>query len=158
MFLQFAWLVCSWLWHSAFIQLFNRVFLSQYLHVYAQTFLVFIHVIPVHHQGVCTLGGICWSSVCHLYNSWRKTFGCHMRYIIKTSNNDILVMLKYDIFLFSGAGISVTAGIPDFRSRQPVPGLPHMPHRKLKEMFDSTHLSVRVIPACFSTANYISWA
>ncbi|KAF8134213.1 DHS-like NAD/FAD-binding domain-containing protein [Boletus edulis] len=40
-----------------------------------------------------------------------------------------------DAVAYVGAGISVAAGIPDFRSKQVIPGIPELAQRKLKDMF-----------------------
>lgn len=48
-----------------------------------------------------------------------------------------------NIDLYVGAGISVEAGIPDFRSKQKIPGVPELGHRKLKEMFQLSMITVR---------------
>lgn len=48
-------------------------------------------------------------------------------------------MLIYKVI---GAGISVAAGIPDFRSKGKLPTLPEMQKKKLRDMFDVSVLSV----------------
>ncbi|KAH7902953.1 DHS-like NAD/FAD-binding domain-containing protein, partial [Hygrophoropsis aurantiaca] len=40
-----------------------------------------------------------------------------------------------------GAGISVAAGIPDFRSKQKIPGIPQLGKKKLKDMFQLSMLT-----------------
>ncbi|KAN0101317.1 DHS-like NAD/FAD-binding domain containing protein, partial [Tylopilus felleus] len=42
-----------------------------------------------------------------------------------------------------GAGISVAAGIPDFRSKQKIPGIPELSQRKLKDMFQLSMITAR---------------
>lgn len=43
-----------------------------------------------------------------------------------------------------GAGISVAAGIPDFRSKQKIPGVPELAQRHLKDMFSLSMITVSV--------------
>ena len=43
-----------------------------------------------------------------------------------------------------GAGISVAAGIPDFRSKQEIPGVPELARRKLKDMFRLSMITASV--------------
>jgi len=50
----------------------------------------------------------------------------------------------HSIDCFPGAGISVAAGIPDFRSNKSIPGFPDM-KKKLTEIFQTYMLSVGVI-------------
>lgn len=48
-----------------------------------------------------------------------------------------------DFFCFCiGAGISVAAGIPDFRSKQNIFGVPELGQRKLKDMFQLSMIMV----------------
>jgi hypothetical protein len=51
-------------------------------------------------------------------------------------------LTQCDVLYYIGAGISVAAGIPDFRSSCSAPGLPEMQKKKLKDMFHASVLSV----------------
>jgi NAD-dependent SIR2 family protein deacetylase len=46
------------------------------------------------------------------------------------------------VYFHVGAGISVDAGIPDFRSKKKIPGVPELGQRKLKEMFELSMIRV----------------
>lgn len=48
-----------------------------------------------------------------------------------------------------GAGISVAAGIPDFRSKQKIPGIPELATRKLKDMFQLSMIMASVLSSNF---------
>ncbi|KAI9452032.1 DHS-like NAD/FAD-binding domain-containing protein, partial [Boletus coccyginus] len=49
-----------------------------------------------------------------------------------------------------GAGISVAAGIPDFRSKQEIPGVPELAQRKLKDMFRLSMISASSLRPLFA--------
>lgn len=48
------------------------------------------------------------------------------------------------LFSFAGAGISVASGIPDFRSKQEIPGVPELAKMKLKDMFHHSMIMASV--------------
>lgn len=50
-----------------------------------------------------------------------------------------------DMGTCTGAGTSIAAGIPDFRSKQNIPGVPELAQRKLKDMFQLSMVMASVL-------------